>query len=370
MTRRLGSSHRPTSSYRTSASSRRRGHRRGWGIGRVALILLLILLLALTAGGVYLYNTPAGRGAEETTYLLIAPGSGYSQLEKQIQSKVWLRFPALFRYYAQWRGLTTAPLRSGRYAIPRGATMPELVDILQRGQQAPLTITPTALRTEAEIIDFLSSHLWLRADSLRALMHSPRMQQRYGVDAEAFRAEILRQPLTVYWDTSAEALLDSIHSGYLSFWSGARSKQAAALGLSPLQVTTLASIVESESAKSDEYRRIAGLYLNRLRQGIRLQSDPTVKFALGDFSLRRIRGEHLTVSSPYNTYQVVGLPPAPIVLPRTSTIDSVLSAEQHDYIYMCAREDFSGYHSFAPDYATHLANARRYQQELNRRGIN
>ena len=248
--------------------------------------------------------------------------------------------------------------------------MPELVDILQRGKQAPLTITPTAQRTEAEIIDFLTSHLWLRADSLRALMHSPRMQERYGVSAEAFRAEVLRQPLTICWDTSAEALLDSIHSGYLSFWSGARSTQAAALGLSPLQVTTLASIVESESAKSDEYRRIAGLYLNRLRQGIRLQSDPTVKFALGDFSLRRIRGEHLTVSSPYNTYQVVGLPPAPIVLPRTSTIDSVLSAEQHDYIYMCAREDFSGYHSFAPDYATHLANARRYQQELNRRGIN
>ena len=133
--------------------------------------------------------------------------------------------------------------------------MPELVDILQRGEQAPLTITPTAQRTEAEIIDFLTSHLWLRADSLRALMHSPRMQERYGVSAEAFRAEVLRQPLTICWDTSAEALLDSIHSGYLSFWSGARSTQAAALGLSPLQVTTLASIVESESAKSDENRR-------------------------------------------------------------------------------------------------------------------
>ena len=183
MNRRSTPLHRRIGGYRSSLSSKRRGRSRGRRIGRIALVLLLFILLALTAGGVYLYNTPAGRGAEETTYLLIAPGSGYAQLEKQIQSKIWLRFPALFRYYAEWRGLTTGPLRSGRYAIPRGTTMPELVDILQRGEQAPLTITPTAQRTEAEIIDFLSSHLWLRADSLRALMHSPRMQERYGVDA-------------------------------------------------------------------------------------------------------------------------------------------------------------------------------------------
>ena len=248
--------------------------------------------------------------------------------------------------------------------------MPEVIEILQTAEQVPLTITPTALRTEEELITFLTSSLWLRADSLRALLRDSSFMARYGATSETLRAEVLRQPFTIAWDATGKTLLDSLHSGYLRFWKGARTDQAQRLGLTPLQVTTLASIVESESAKPDEYRRIAGLYLNRLRKDMRLQSDPTVKFALGDFSLRRIKGEHLSVSSPYNTYLVSGLPPAPIVLPHTSTIDSVLRAEEHDYLYMCAREDFSGYHSFAADYATHLSNARRYQQELDKRGVN
>ncbi len=153
------------------------------------------------------------------------------------------------------------------------------------------------------------------------------------------------------------------------FWSKERRSKAASLGLTPSQVATIASIVEEETAKADEKPKVARLYLNRLKKGIKLQADPTVKFATGDFTLRRITGKHLAIESPYNTYKVNGLPPGPIRIPAAATIDAVLNAPKHDYIYMCAKEDFSGYHNFASDYATHMANARRYQAELNRRGI-
>lgn len=153
------------------------------------------------------------------------------------------------------------------------------------------------------------------------------------------------------------------------FWTDDRREKARKLGLTPVEVATLASIVEEESAKPDEYPAIARLYMNRLKKGMLLQADPTVKYATGNFALRRITGEHLRTPSPYNTYLHPGLPPGPLRTPSKSTIDRVLSAPAHTYLYMCAKEDFSGYHNFASDYATHTANARRYQKELNRRGI-
>ena len=163
--------------------------------------------------------------------------------------------------------------------------------------------------------------------------------------------------------------MSQVADSYKRFWTDERRAKARKLGLTPVGVATLASIVEEETAKADERPRVARLYLNRLNKGIKLQADPTVKFAIGDFAIRRISGRMLKTPSPYNTYIVVGLPPGPIRLVETATIDGVLDAPQHPYIYMCAKEDFSGYHNFATDYKSHIANARRYQAELNKRNI-
>ena len=247
--------------------------------------------------------------------------------------------------------------------------MLQLIDHLQHGEQAPLTLTPPMLRTTAEVVDYFSQHLWVKRDSLQRAFSDSTLLSRYGIEPSYFYARVLRQPLEVKWTISAEELLDSIQSNYSRFWKGDRTEAATRLGLAPLQVLTLASIVESETAKPEEYRRIAGLYLNRLREGMRLQSDPTVKYALGDFKLQRIRGEHLKVKSPYNTYLYAGLPPSPILLPSIATIDSVLKAEPHGFLYMCAKEDFSGYHNFATTFSEHVINAKRYQEALNKRGI-
>jgi len=171
------------------------------------------------------------------------------------------------------------------------------------------------------------------------------------------------------WSVTPEKMLEGMKNYYDKFWDSDRQEKAKALGLSPDEVVVLASIVEEETAKSDERGKVARLYLNRLQQGMRLQADPTVKFALGDFTLQRITAAMTQTDSPYNTYRVNGLPPGPIRLPEKATIDAVLNAPQHDYTYMCAKEDFSGYHNFTSSYEEHLANAKRYQNALNAKNI-
>lgn len=352
-----------------------RGQRRGGGSSksnpwRYLLWVVLVSVLALGAVGYYLFYAPAVRSTTPVTYLFVSPGSGYNDLKGQLHRRLGLRLPVVFDHLAARQGLTAeTKLTPGRYAVPHGASMPQIIDLILSGETSPLELTAPALRTTREAVDYYAQHLWVKRDSIARAFADSTLLARYGARPADLYAQIIRSPMSIPWESSAEALVATIHSAYTKFWQGRRSEEAARLGLTPLEVTTLASIVESESAHPDEYRRIAGLYLNRLHQGLRLQSDPTVKYAVGDFSLKRIRSEHLRIESPYNTYRVKGLPPTPILVPRVATIDSVLEAEQHDYIYMCAKSDFSGYHDFAVSYSDHLANAKRYQQALDARGI-
>ncbi len=172
-----------------------------------------------------------------------------------------------------------------------------------------------------------------------------------------------------YWTTSAKEFADRMKQEYDRFWNDERKKKAEEIKLKPVEVTTLASIVQAETAKNEELKTIAGLYINRLNRGMFLQADPTVKFAVGDFSLKRILNVHLEVDSPYNTYKNIGLPPGPINFPETSAIDAVLNYEKNNYYYMCAKEDFSGTHNFAATLAEHNRNAAKYRAALDRNKI-
>ena len=260
--------------------------------------------------------------------------------------------------------------RHGAYRIDSGMSPIKAQRVLSTGSQYPITIVVNGARGVDILSERLAKKLDFRADSLKNQLNDSVFLMQYDLTPSQALALFIDDSYQVYWNSSPKSVTEKIGGNYKKIWNEERLNKAKALGLTPAEVITLASIVDEETNKKDEKPEVARLYLNRLKKGMKLQADPTVKFALGDFSLRRIRSEHLQVESPYNTYKVAGLPPGPIRTVTVTDIDAVLNAPSHDYIYMCAKEDFSGYHNFAKDYNTHMQNARKYQKALNRRGIN
>jgi UPF0755 protein len=201
------------------------------------------------------------------------------------------------------------------------------------------------------------------------LLNDPDYVKKFGFTTENIISMFIPNTYEVYWDIPAEKFMERMNKEYTSFWTDQRKARLKAIGLTQLQAITLASIVEKESNKNDEKPDIAGVYMNRYKQGWLLQADPTLVYAMGDFTIKRVLNAYKKIDSPYNTYKYAGLPPGPICLPSISSIDAVLNYRQHNYMYFCAREDFSGYHNFAVTMNEHLVNAARYQQALDRQGI-
>lgn len=259
--------------------------------------------------------------------------------------------------------------RHGAYLIPSGTSPFRAMRKLGRGAQSPVKLTINGFRgletmTEriARKVDFTQEQLLKQFTDSKAL-------STYGLTSAQALALFLDDTYEVYWTSTPAEIMKKIGDHYNSVWNEERRKKASVLGLTPEQVTVIASIVDEETLKKDEKGRVGRLYINRLNKGMRLQADPTVRFALGDFSIRRIKGEHLNVDSPYNTYKVSGLPPGPIRTTSTETIDLILDSTPTEDLYMCAKEDFSGYHNFAVTYGDHVQNALRYQHALDSKGI-
>ena len=338
--------------------------------GRLRLALLIglgVVLAALTAGGAWLFLLPAGQGNSEG-YVYIAPETPSQELQTQVRYAVGLKYPALFRVASGVVGLDKHR-QSGAFLLTGRMSMARILHRLMRGHPSDVQVVFRGGRTPADCADQITRPLKTSSQELSALLADSLYCARFGLTPRTILTLFLPDTYRFYWDTSAHSIVERFYKYHQRFWGEERRTLARAAGLTPVEVSVLASIVEEESAKPAEYPVIAGLYLNRLRKGMKLQADPTVKYAVGDFTLRRITAEHTRVQSPYNTYQVTGLPPGPIRTPQQATIDSVLHYTQHNYIYMCAREDFSGYHRFTASYAEHMQNARRYQAALNARNI-
>ncbi|MEN7546583.1 endolytic transglycosylase MltG [Rapidithrix thailandica] len=260
-------------------------------------------------------------------------------------------------------------IKPGRYILSKNLTNIDAVRRLRSGAQTPVNVTFTNARLKEELPEKLCRNITANPDEFYALLTNPKKVKELGFDSLTIAAMFLPNTYEMYWTTNAEELMARMKREYDRFWNEARRKKAEALGLTPIQVSILASIVQAETIKSDEKSTVAGLYINRLNRGMLLEADPTVVFANKDFTITRVLNKHLKVDSPYNTYKYSGLPPGPINIPEISSIEAVLNYKKHNYIFMCAKEDFSGYHNFAATNREHVNNANRYRRALSRRGI-
>ena len=263
----------------------------------------------------------------------------------------------------------TDNVRTGRYAIEPGTSTVSVFRQLKSGRQQPMKLTIPESRTMERLAAQLSEKLMLDSATIAEALTDSVFTSGYGYDTATVACLFVPNTYEVYWDLSLERLMSRMQKEHDAFWKGQRTQKAQALGLTPNEVCTLASIIDEETANTAEKPMVAGMYLNRLKQDMPLQADPTVKFALKQFELRRIYHNMLSYDSPYNTYRYAGLPPGPIKIASVKGIDAVLNRMDHPYLYMCAKEDFSGTHNFATTYQEHLKNAARYAKALNERGI-
>ncbi|MBR5690173.1 MAG: endolytic transglycosylase MltG [Prevotella sp.] len=331
------------------------------------------LITAAVCGGIivvlalYHFLAPISK-AEETHYLYIdaddTPDSVCHKLTPIANQHALSGLMTLLRHsnYAE-------NMHTGRYEVTTSINGFGLFRNLKNGRQTPLMLTIPSVRTTDRLAAELSRKLMLDSAEIADALADTSVCQKYDLDTATIISMFIPNTYEMYWNIGLESFLNRMKKESDTFWNAERQQKAEKAGLTREVVVTLASIIDEETANNGEKPMIAGMYINRLRQKMPLQADPTVKFAMKKFELRRIYNKQLAFDSPYNTYRNVGLPPGPIRIPSVAGIDAVLNHKQHNYLYMCAKEDFSGTHNFAATYAEHLQNAMRYSRALNERGI-
>lgn len=260
-------------------------------------------------------------------------------------------------------------IRTGRYEIEKGNGAFTVFRKLKNGLQASVNLTIPSVRTVDKLAGIISKKMMMDSLALYNALTDSVTCAKYGYTTQTILCMFIPNTYELYWNIPVNKFLDKMDKECKKFWNFERTQKAKAMNLTKEEVITMASIVDEETANDKEKPMIAGMYYNRLKSGMPLQADPTIKFALKDFNIKRIYNNMLAVKSPYNTYKNIGLPPGPIRIPSVAGIDAVLNHVHHNYLYMCAKEDFSGTHNFAETYEEHLKNAAKYSAALNNRGI-
>lgn len=319
-------------------------------------LLFVYAVYVLFAPNIFVNN-------DEKSFLCIGDSSNMEDVISELKKEASVWNVAAFKQTALV--LNYKKIRPGRYELTSGMNNFKLVRILRSGRQTPVKLTFNNIRTKEQLAGRLSKLVMADSVSILNLMNDTAYLASYGLKPTTAIANFIPNTYEVFWDLDARELFERMHKEYNIFWTDERKAKAAAIPLSPVEVATLASIVEEETNGKAERPMVAGLYINRLKTDMPLQADPTLKFAVGDFSIKRLTLEHILKISPYNTYRNKGLPPGPIRVATQNGIDAVLNYVKHDFIFMCAKETLNGEHNFAVNYAEHQLNAKKYQKALD-----
>lgn len=338
--------------------------RKGLGI-----LLIIVFVIALIVGWIGYQAFMGPSIATDEEYFFVKMDEPYESVISRIESEGVVKNPTYFKYVAKAMDLEGTGIKAGRYKLSKDLNNRRFIGNLRAGYQDAVKFRFQNVRLKEDFAGLLGKSF--EADSLAFLnlINDEKLAEQYGFTKDNFFSMFIPNTYEIYWNTKPEEIIDRFSKEYNKFWTAERKAKADSLGMTTQEVSSLASIVKGEALHVDEMPKIAGLYLNRLKKGMLLEADPTVIFANNDFTIRRVLNRHLTIDNPYNTYRYKGVPPGPIMMPSIASIDAVLNYDHHPYIYMCAKDDFSGYHLFAETFSEHLVNARKFQKALDERNI-
>jgi len=340
---------------------------------KLVISFVFIFLISAVIGGYYaykvIYQSNVNLGKQKSRVIYIPTGSSFDDVISILGKNNILKDRATFEFLSEKKNYRNN-IKPGKYRILARMSNNALINLLRGGIQEPIIINFNGIRTKEQLVARVARRIEADSADMYDAMNDDDYLGKYGFNSDNVLALFIPNTYEIFWNTSTDEFFERMAKEYRKVWTEERKQQAAQLGFSQVEVAILASIVQAEQCCDyEEKRKIAGLYINRLKKRMALQSDPTVIYAIGDFSIDRVSYKQTRLNLPHNTYRNKGLPPGPINFVQVSSIDAVLNYDKNDYIYMCAKEDLSGKHYFSKTYEQHCGYAKKYRRKMDKLGI-